>query len=91
MVTSTIGWRTVWPKEGTYLYIRDLIMVGEIEQYLLENYDDKYIRIIYINGQEIGRKVINSLGKVKSFKVFMINNCGTGQLRIRVNVKDKLS
>lgn len=79
-------WKTVYPKQGKWFHIDNLLQVGEIYQYLLENYDRVRIRMIINNGDRMQGVKFQYRSKVEWFKVFARNNlhCGSGKLKIRV-------
>lgn len=80
--------RTVFPAQGTWFYINNLLNVAEVIEYLLENYTEKKITVLIICGKDFKKKVIRRESRIKWLQAFMKNNCGTGRLKIRVTEED---
>ena len=77
-------WKLVCPTQGEWYHIDNLVQVGEIYQYLIENYHRVNIRMIINSGDDIQGARFKNRAKVEWFKAFAKNWCGTGKLKIRI-------
>ena len=77
-------WKLVCPTEGDWYRIDNLLQVGEIYQYLLENYHRTRIRMIISSGDKMLGVRFKTRAKVEWFKVFAKNCYGVGKFKIRV-------
>jgi len=77
-------WKLVCPTQGEWYHITNLLQVGEIYQYLLENYHKTRIRMIINDGEKMRGVRFKNRSKVEWFKVFAKNCCGTGKFKVRI-------
>jgi len=77
-------WKLICPIQGNWYHIDNLLQVGEIYQYLLENYHRIRIRMIISNGDKMQGVTFKYRSKVEWFKTLATNCCGTGKLKVRI-------
>ena len=77
-------WKLVCPTQGEWYHITNLLQVGEIYQYLLENYHKTRIRMIINDGEKMRGARFKNRSKVEWFKALAKNCCGTGKFKIRI-------
>lgn len=79
-------WKTVYPEEGEWFHINNLLQVGEVYQYLLDNYHRAKIVAVIASGDDTQKVEFKDRSKVEWFKAFAKNWCGTDKLKIKVSV-----
>lgn len=77
-------WKLVCPTQGEWYHITNLLQVGEIYQYLLENYHKTRIRMIINDGEKMRGVRFKNRSKVEWFKVFAKNCYGNGKFKVRI-------
>lgn len=77
-------WKLVCPTEGEWYHINNLLQVGEVYQYLLENYHRVKIRMIINTEDGMQGVKFKDRPKVEWFKAFAKNWYGIGKFNIRI-------
>lgn len=77
-------WKLVCPTQGEWYHINNLVQVGEIYQYLLENFQEVRIRMIISNGNDMRGVRFRDRSKVEWFKALAKNCCGAGRFKVRI-------
>lgn len=77
-------WKLVCPTQGEWYHINNLLQVGEIYQYLFDNYHRIRIRMIINDGGNIRGVKFKTRSKVEWFKTLATNCCGTGMFKVRI-------
>jgi len=73
--------------EVAHYNIIDLIQIGSIYQYLVQNCHRDDISVIVqttLNGKKFRQVTVNSLAKVNRVYNYLLNNWTRGKLRIRI-------
>jgi len=83
------GWITVFPKQGEWLHLHNLLTVGILNQWLEENYRKTRIRALTISGNEMRKWRLTTKDKVNTFCVYLRNNVGTDKCKLRIEAKKR--
>ena len=77
-------WKTIYPKQGEWFHVDNLLQVGEIYQYLLDNHHRVRIRMIINDGERMRGVTFKDRPKVEWFKALAKNSCGIGKFKVRI-------
>ena len=80
-------WEIVYPKDEFLWYpISNLIDIGEVYQYMVENYKLTRINVITCVDDRVKDWEMLTLDRINAWKAFAKNNYGIGDLKIRMRV-----
>jgi len=80
-------WKLVCPIQGDWYHIMNLLQVGEIYQYLLENFSKVRIRMLINDGNTLKVIRFKTRAKVEWFHALAKSSCGTGRFKVRIKEK----
>jgi hypothetical protein len=83
------GWMISFPLQGTWHHITNLISAGEVYQYAKDHFITHEIEVQTVCGQDFRKWLINSQQKITTFWWYLKNSLGTGELKLRMKVRER--